>query len=125
MADDDAPAATTTSPFWLGNETSVQDDPLRRQAVGFEIPLNAHPPLRPTATTAVKSPRGPLGTRLTIRQDGPAGVPAIAGGAPVTASAAATPIAAPRKFRPGDLPDMRPPLTVPLWVIAGAAGRPS
>jgi hypothetical protein len=54
---DDAPAATTSSPFWLGNETWVQDDPLRRQAVGFEIPLNAHPPLRPTATTAVKSPR--------------------------------------------------------------------
>src|ERR1700730_18620861 len=35
---DDAPAATTSSPFWPGNGTFVQDGPLRFQAVGRVIP---------------------------------------------------------------------------------------
>src|SRR5260370_5821801 len=97
---DDAPAATTSSPFWLGNETRTQDGPLRFHAVGRAIPLKAHPPVRPTATIAVKSPRAPLGTRLTMRQDALAGVTAVAVAAKVTASAApvtasAVPTAAP------------------------------
>jgi hypothetical protein len=99
---DDAPAATTSSPLRPGNETWVQDEPVRFQAVGLEIPLKAHPQVFATATTAVKSPNAPLCTRLTMGQDALAGVAASAhaDAAPVTASAAAVPTAAPRAARP-------------------------
>lgn len=67
-----AAAATTISLFWLGKGTCVQVDPLRSQAVAFEKPSNAHPPLRPTAVTAVRTPSEPLATCLTMCQDGAA-----------------------------------------------------
>jgi len=67
-----AAAVMTTSSRWPGNETRVQDDPLRRQAVGLGsapgVPLpNAQPPFGPVATTALKSSPG---TFLTTCQDG-------------------------------------------------------
>ena len=93
-------AATTTSPLLPGNATWVQVeglDPLRRQAVGPEVPLpwlKAQPPFRPAAMTTLKPLSGPLCTCLTIRQTGIAGW-AVRGAAraeeeaaPVTASAA-------------------------------------
>jgi hypothetical protein len=85
-----APAATTISSFWLGKGTCVQVDPFRSQAVAFEKPLNAHPPLCPTAVTAVKTPLEPPATRLTMCQDGAeAGAATAAGAQPATAAAAA------------------------------------
>ena len=68
-----AAAATTVSLLCPGKGTCVQVDPFRSQAVGFEIPSNAHPPSWPTAVTAVKPPFGPLATRLTMCQDELAG----------------------------------------------------
>src|SRR5258708_20438788 len=62
---DDAPAATTSSPFCLGTQTRTQDGPLRFHAVGREVPLNAHPPVPPTATIAYKAPNSPLRTPFT------------------------------------------------------------
>jgi hypothetical protein len=96
---------TTSSSLRPGNATRVQDDPLRSQAVGPETPLKAHPPVLPTATTAVKMPVVPLCTRLTMCQDGLADVAAtadaVAVATPATASAAAaTPAAAARAVRP-------------------------
>src|SRR6516162_11629143 len=85
-------AATTISSFWLGKGTCVQVDPFRSQAVAFEKPSNAHPPLRPTAVTAVKTPLEPPATRLTMCHDGAeagAGAALAAGAQPATAATAA------------------------------------
>src|SRR5580692_8243731 len=50
-------AATTNSSLLPGNGTWVQVDPLRRQAVGPDVPLprlNAQPPFLPAAMTKLK-----------------------------------------------------------------------
>jgi hypothetical protein len=103
LAAEEASAAATKSPFLPGNEeVFVQVDPLRRQAVG-EFPwLNAHPPVLPTATIALKFGSPPLRVCLTRCQDGAAAVPADAEApaAPVTATAAAMAAAAPSDARP-------------------------
>ena len=65
-----APAATTISLLRLGKGTCVQLDPFRSQAVALVKPSNAHPPRWPAAVTAVKTPLGPLETRLTVCQAG-------------------------------------------------------
>src|ERR1700678_6678 len=66
-------AAAMTGPVTprVGNGTCFQLDPLRSHAVGVLIPLNAHPPLLPSAATAVKSPVAPLCTWSVIRQAAP------------------------------------------------------
>ncbi len=109
-AADVAAAAMTVSLRSPGNGASVHDDPLRRQAVGFGLAAaalvpNAHPPFRPVATTAVKSPPG---TCFTIFQAsaGPdpadPAVPAASAGeaaVPAARAAAATTTAAPAATR--------------------------
>src|SRR5580692_2852989 len=120
---DAAPAATTTSLGWPGNGTCVQVDPLRRHAVGTGPWLKAHPPVRPTAMTAVKPPNGPLCTCLTMCQAAAAGCAAAGAGAawaaeedaalvkarPVRARAAATTAPARRTFWCGRLLGMCSP----------------
>src|ERR1700683_5342939 len=92
-----ASAATTISLLRLGKGTCVQLDPFRSQAVALVKPSNAHPPCGPAAVTAVKTPLGPLETRLTMCQDGAeVGAANAACAQPATATTAAASTAARR-----------------------------
>src|SRR5580704_7604478 len=112
---DVAEAATTDPPrLSFGNGTGVQADPLRCHAAVPATPLNAQPPSRPTAVTAVNWPLDPLCTCSTmchdacasgLASDGPANAPATP--KPKATASVTTP-------KPVLLPRICPPSVVSL-----------